>query len=250
MDSEKRVALELAFEDRLRADLDALTVRPYVYYKEAAMQRLAARPGAVGRLFSVARVGATIGVAVLFALAAAFALLNLRGPSPAAGPTPIPAPSSTTAQASPSATSTPAPTATASVNPTTASPAVAPGAATAEQLADALKAALESSDYARLADLSSRAGWTGAFYQGEGTARMSPQETVDWLRARAKDARLNVNVEARPLLPHQSYQPLGDFYARSIWRDFDNVPQQNVDLVLRNDGGRWFWSGALFRAPR
>jgi hypothetical protein len=107
MDPEKRVALELALEDRLRADLDALAVRPYVYYREAAMQRLAAKPSAVGRLFSVARVGATIVVAVLFALAAVFALLNLRGPSPAASPTPTPA-SSTTPPGS-TATSSPAP---------------------------------------------------------------------------------------------------------------------------------------------
>jgi hypothetical protein len=110
MDSEKRVALELALEHRLRADLDALAVRPYLYYREAAMQRLATKPGAIGRIFSVARVGATIVVAALFALAAAFALLNLRGPSPAVSPTPIPA-SSTTPPASPSptATSSPAP---------------------------------------------------------------------------------------------------------------------------------------------
>jgi hypothetical protein len=109
MDSEKRVALELALEDRLRADLDALAVRPYVYYREAAMQRLAAKPGGVGRFFSVARVGATIVVAVLFALAGAFALMNLRGPSPAVSPTPIPASSTTpSASASPTPTSSPA----------------------------------------------------------------------------------------------------------------------------------------------
>ena len=107
MDPEKRLALELALEDRLRADLDALAVRPYVYYREAAMQRLATKPSAIGRFFSVARVGATIVVAALFALAAAFALLNLRGPSPAASPTPIPA-SSTTPPGS-TATSSPAP---------------------------------------------------------------------------------------------------------------------------------------------
>lgn len=78
---------------------------------------------------------------------------------------------------------------------------------------------------------------------------MSQQETADWLRARAKDARLDVSVEARPILPHWDYQPLGDSYVRSVWRNFDNVSQQNVDLILRNEGGRWFWSGALFRAP-
>ena len=116
MDSEKRVALELALEDRLRADLDALAVRPYVYYREAAMQRLAAKPSAVGRFFSVARLGATIVVAVLFALAAVFALLNLRGPSPAASPTPIPA--LTTPPASPSPTPTSSPTPLISVTPT------------------------------------------------------------------------------------------------------------------------------------
>jgi hypothetical protein len=102
MDSEKHVALELALENRLRADLDALAVRPYVYYREAAM---AAKPSAVGRIFSGARVGATIVVAALFGVAAAFALVNLRGVSPAVNPTPIPA-SSTTPPASPSLTAT------------------------------------------------------------------------------------------------------------------------------------------------
>ena len=102
MDSEKRIALELAIENRLRADLDALAVRPYVYYREVVMQRRATQPG--GRTFSVARVGATIAVALLFALAAAVVLLNLRGPSPAVSPTPIPA-SSTTPPASNATTS-------------------------------------------------------------------------------------------------------------------------------------------------
>jgi hypothetical protein len=117
MDTEKRLALELALENRLRADLDALAVRPYVYYREAAMERLATKPGAIGRFFSVARVGAAIAAAALFALVAAFALLNLRGPSPAAGPTPTPA-SSTTRPASPSPTPTSSPAPLISVTPT------------------------------------------------------------------------------------------------------------------------------------
>jgi hypothetical protein len=117
MDSEKHVALELALENRLRADLDALAVRPYAYYREAAMQRLATKPGAIRCTFAVARVGATIVVAALFAIAAAFAFLNLRGPSPAVGPTPVPA-SSTTPPASPSPTATSSPTPLITVAPT------------------------------------------------------------------------------------------------------------------------------------
>ncbi|MDP9275937.1 MAG: hypothetical protein M3O99_10140 [Chloroflexota bacterium] len=117
MDSEKRLALELALENRLRADLDALAVRPYVYYREAAMQRLATKPGAIGRFLSVARVGTTIVLAVLFALAAAFALLNLRGPSSPASPTLIPA-SSTTPPASAPTIPTSAPAPLISVTPT------------------------------------------------------------------------------------------------------------------------------------
>jgi hypothetical protein len=117
MDSEKHVALELALENRLRADLDALAVRPYAYYREAVVQRRATQSGAIGRFFSVARVGAAIVVAVLFALAAAFALLNLRGPSPAASPTPIPA-SSTTPPDSPSPTPTGSPAPLINIAPT------------------------------------------------------------------------------------------------------------------------------------
>jgi hypothetical protein len=246
MDEQTRLRVELALEDRLRADLGTLSVRPYSYYREAAMQRIPAKPGYVGRVFTFVRVGATLVVAALFALAAAFILLNLRGPSPAASPTPVPA-VSTTPTARPSATPTPSPAATV----TPVAPPFAHEAASAEQLAIALKLALESSDYASIADLVSPAGWTAGFYQSEGTPHMSPQETVDLLRTRAKDGRLNVTVEPQPLLPHQDYQPLGDLYVRSIWRDFGTVAEQNVDLVLRNDGGgRWFWSGALFRAPR
>ena len=245
MDQETRLTLELALEDRLRADLGGLTVRPYAYYREAAMRRIAARPGSVERMLTFARVGTTLVVAALFALAAAFLLLNLRGTSPAASPTPIPA-VSTTPTASPSATSTPSSAATV----TRVAPPFEHGAASAEQLAAALQVALESSDYASLAALVSPAGWTGGFYQSEGTPHMSPQETVDWLRARAKDGRLNVTVEPEPLLSHQDYQPLGDLYVRSIWRDFSTLAEQNVDLVLRNDDRGWYWSGALFRAPR
>lgn len=92
MDQQKRLALELALENRLRADLDALAVRPYAYYKEAALRRIAARPGALGRRLSFLRAGA-IAVAVLFVLAAALTLLNLRGPSPTAtAPSPAPTP--------------------------------------------------------------------------------------------------------------------------------------------------------------
>jgi len=85
MDPEKHVALELALENRLRADLSALPVRPYAYYREAALRRIAAGSGAP---FSFLRTGATVVVAVVVAVAAGFAVLNLRGPSPAASPTP------------------------------------------------------------------------------------------------------------------------------------------------------------------
>jgi hypothetical protein len=107
MDEQKRLALELALEDRLRVDLGELSVRPYAYYKEAAFQR-SARPSAVGGLFVLLRAGATLAVVVLFALGVALVLLNLRAPSPAASPTPTPAPS-TTATASASPTPTPSP---------------------------------------------------------------------------------------------------------------------------------------------
>lgn len=95
MDPEKHLALEIVLEDRLRADLDALAVRPYAYYKEAALQRIAAGPGAVGGFSSFVRAGATIVVAVAVAVAAAFAVVNLRGPSPAASPAPTTSPAPT-----------------------------------------------------------------------------------------------------------------------------------------------------------
>jgi hypothetical protein len=108
MDQQKHLALELALEDRLRADLGALTVRPYAYYKEAAMRRIAARPSAAGRLFPFVPVGATLAVAALMALGAALVALNLRGAGPAATPTPIPT-ASTSASPSPSSTASPNP---------------------------------------------------------------------------------------------------------------------------------------------
>jgi hypothetical protein len=110
MDEQKRLALELALEDRLRADLGELSVRPYAYYKEAVLQRSSAKPSAIGDFFVFLRAGAAVGVAVLFALGVAVLLLNLRAPSPAASPTPIAAPSTTaTPSASPTPTATPTP---------------------------------------------------------------------------------------------------------------------------------------------
>jgi hypothetical protein len=94
MDPEKHLALELALENRLRVDLDALAVRPYAYYREAAVRRIAARPGAP---FSFVRTGATIVVAVVVAVAAAFAVLKVTGPGPAASPTPTTSPAPTPA---------------------------------------------------------------------------------------------------------------------------------------------------------
>jgi hypothetical protein len=108
MDQHKRLELELALEDRLREDLGALTVRPYAYYKEGAMQRIAAR-SSVGRMFSFVGAGAALAVALVFVLGFASVLLNLRGPSPATSPAPI--------TVSPSPTTSP----TTSPGPTTAS---------------------------------------------------------------------------------------------------------------------------------
>ncbi len=71
------------------------------------------------------------------------------------------------------------------------------------------------------------------------------------MRTRAKHGRLNVSVEARPSPARMEYQPFGDSYVRSVWRDLDGFAPEDADLMLRDEGGRWFWSGVVYyRGPR
>lgn len=116
MDQQKRVELELTLEDRLRAGLGELTVRPYAYYKEGAMQRMTAR-SSVGRAISFVGAGAALTVALVLALGVAPALLNLRGPGPVANP------AAASASSVPTASPTPA---TTSSSPTTPTPITSP----------------------------------------------------------------------------------------------------------------------------
>lgn len=105
MDEQERlVALELKLEDQLRADLGALPVRAYAYYREAAIAR--SRGSFLGRALAFA-VGA---VAITLLVVALVAVLRARtGEVPATTPTPIP-PAVTTPPASPTASPTANPT--------------------------------------------------------------------------------------------------------------------------------------------
>lgn len=131
----------------------------------------------------------------------------------------------------------------------TAEAAPAPQVTTPEQLADALADALERSDYSALERLVTPEGWTAGFYQGEADPRRTPAETIEFLRSRQKGAMLQVAVQRRPLFQRESYQPAGELYLRSTWRDWGLDAVQNVDLMLQRESSGWRWSGALFRSP-
>jgi hypothetical protein len=167
-------------------------------------------------------------------------------PSPSPTATASPTPTATaTATASPTATA--APTTTATPAPPT----------TAEEAARQLAIALETSDYDRIRALVTPNGWLAGFQQSEGTQRMTPDETIAWLRQRAPGGRIRADVSESPLIPCTSRfypcrrfeGPDADVYMKSKWTDFETPGTQNVHLVLEKVGTTWYWSAALFRAP-
>ena len=131
--------------------------------------------------------------------------------------------------------------------PTTPSPS---GAATsAEQLADRLADALEASDFERLRALIDPAGFFYQLYQTDGSQPITADQAVDRIKRGTVGGKLQVTVQRRPLLPRGQFQPDGDLYMVSTWMQYDNRPVQRVDLMLKNESGRWYWRGGLFGAP-
>ena len=86
-------------------------------------------------------------------------------------------------------------------------------------------------------------GWFGGFYQSEGTYGMTPQETIDWLRVRTRTGSLEAVVAPRPLRSAVPGQQPGDAYILSTWNNFKGFATSNVELMLRNEAGTWYWSG-------
>jgi hypothetical protein len=106
--------------------------------------------------------------------------------------------------------------------------------------------ALEASDYVALRALIDPAGFR---YQLSGTGGgqpLTPDETIDRLKRGTSDGKLRVQVDRRPILPRTNFQPEADSFIASTWLQYDNRPTQKVDLMLKNQSGRWYWSGALF----
>jgi hypothetical protein len=140
-------------------------------------------------------------------------------------------------------TSTASPSAT---SPATATPT--PAARTPEELADRLGAALEASDWAAIEKLISPVAWNAGWWASEGTPRMSPAETVAWLRQGTEDGRLAVTVEERPIRTQGDGEP----YVTSVWRIFDSrsggrPPSQNAWLGFRrHTDGNWYWHVAIY----
>jgi hypothetical protein len=152
--------------------------------------------------------------------------------------------SPTVAPTSSAPTSTPTPTVAATTQQPS-SPSLAPPA-TAEQLADRLGDALEASDYVALRALIDPAGFFYQLANTGGGQPITPDETIDRLKRGTIDGRLRVQVARRPILPRTNAQPPADSYIVSTWLQYDNRPTQRVDLMLKNQSGRWFWSGGLF----
>lgn len=179
-----------------------------------------------------------------FALLLAF--LSACAPAPTAPSASSP---QSTAASIPTATSTPSLTPPSTSAPAATSPGGVARPTSAEQLADALADALGRSDYAKLETLVTPTRWFGGFYQGGGTAGMTPRETIDWLRMRTRSGTIEAAVTPRPVLSPAPNQPPGDAYVRSLWRNFAEFPTQNAELTMRAESGIWYWSGALFNAP-
>jgi hypothetical protein len=117
-----------------------------------------------------------------------------------------------------------------------------------EVAADALADALTRSDYDRIRALLTRSGWVAGFFQSEVLPTQNRSQVIDALRKVWDDGRLRIVVQPRPLLESTRSLP-GDRYVRSTWAENGGQPQQQVYLVLRNEGGEWYWSGALFGVP-
>ena len=148
------------------------------------------------------------------------------------------------ALASPTATRTvaPVPTASPSVQPTPfPSPTPSVPARSPEELADRLADALEASDVERLRSLMDPAGFFYQLYQTDGSQPITPDQAIDRIRRGTADGTLHVTVQRRPLLPRGQFQPDGDRYMASTWLRYDNRPTQRVDLMLKNESGRWYW---------
>lgn len=121
MDQAQHLELEGQLEDRLRADLGRLPVRPYAYYRTRATRG----DGLVTRGCSLMRAVVVLAMVLLIAVAAAFVLRDLRNPTPAA--TPTPAAAATSAAPSPSATPSAAVVATVAPAQTPVQPATITG---------------------------------------------------------------------------------------------------------------------------
>lgn len=78
---------------------------------------------------------------------------------------------------------------------------------------------------------------------------MTPPETIEWLRVRTRAGSIEAVVSPRPIRPAVTGQLPGDSYILSTWKNFKGFATSNVELMLRNEAGAWYWSGALFNAP-
>lgn len=186
---------------------------------------------------SNARTAAFVGTALIVVIVVAFLVLG----RPAAVPTtpqatPTASAPPTTAVTSP--TLTPLPTATSGPVATTATGT----RTTAEQAADALTSALQASDFTALESLITPNGFNWAKSGSGGLTPMSPQETIQFLRANS-GGRLQIAVASRPI--KASTVPWGPRAIESTWRGFGNVPQQTIDLVLHEVSGKWYWAGGF-----
>jgi hypothetical protein len=184
-----------------------------------------------------------------FALALVVAISCARAPSPPVVATSAPPQA---ASAAPSASPTAQPTATATATPSAtlaASASPRAGAASAEEAVDSLSAALRDSDYTRLRELITRSGWTASFYRSESLPYQNRSQVVDSLRKSWSDGKLRIRVQSRPLNETTPLMPAGDRFAHSTWSEYSGQAEQYVLLVVRNEGGNWYWSGALFNMP-
>lgn len=147
----------------------------------------------------------------------------------------------------PTAVLTPIPIATATAtaattapSTTNAPPATPQAGATAEQAADTIATALQTSDFAALERLIVPTGFDWAKSGSGGLTPKTSQEAVEFLRTNS-GGRLQVMVTPRPL--KTSPVPWGPLAIDSVWTNYGNVPSQKIALVLREVSGKWYWVG-------
>ena len=122
----------------------------------------------------------------------------------------------------------------------------AAGFASADTAAAAARQALEGRDYGLLLRLVAPTGWYVRWYEQAQTDPMSLTEAVNWI---SDSSNATWRVDASTVYDAGTSRPVGDNYVTALALDFHGWAEQRADILLRQIGGRWFWSSLLLYRP-